>query len=229
MVGGTGRVGIGACGGAAAAGVKCRTARSLGSLLRPVGYAVHRNSGIDLDAIGESPFGQAKMLAAASGVVLVSSGSGSAITGGGGPCGGAGGMNAGSVAAAGAGGPLGGGGVDGGVIIGGLLWVPGLPFWLGLGLVDAVDPRAWALPPKILIRRRRQLLGAVVVVVPTAPTTTIQIPTAIGESALKPLPLLSSLYPLWLFPPDENPDSVPHVMWSSGKSCPLRFACPSLS
>ena len=74
----------------------------------------------------------------------------------------------------------------------GLLWLSGLPFWLGLGLVDVVDRRAWALPPKKVLRRRRQLLDAVVVV-PTAPTTTMQILTAMGESALKPLPLLSSL------------------------------------
>ena len=82
----------------------------------------------------------------------------------------------------------------------GLLWLPGLPFWLGLGLVDVVDPRAWALPPKKVLRRRRQLLDAVVVV-PTAPTTTMQIPTAMGESALKPLSLLSNLYPWGFFLP----------------------------
>ena len=103
-------------------------------------------------------------------------------------------MSAGSVVVVGGGGPL--GAVEWMVesSLAGLLWLSGLPFWLGLGLglVDVVDRRAWALPPKKVLRRRRQLLDAVVVV-PTAPTTTMQIPTAMGESALKPLPLLSSL------------------------------------
>ena len=118
-------------------------------------------------------------------------------------------MNAGSFVAAGGGGPFKGGGVDGGVITGGDPVSFGVPFWLGLGLVDVVDRRAWTLHPKKVLRRCRQLLDAVVVVVvPTAP--------AMGEAALKPLPLLSSLYPWGRVPPDENPYSVPPLFWSSG-------------
>ena len=91
----------------------------------------------------------------------------------------------------------------------GILCLSGLPFWLGLGLVDVVDRRAWTLHPKKVLRRCRQLLDAVVVVVvPTAP--------AMGEAALKPLPLLSSFHPWGRGPPDENPYSVPPVCGSSG-------------
>ena len=91
----------------------------------------------------------------------------------------------------------------------------GLPLWLGLGFVDVVARRAWHLHPKKALRRCRQLVDTVVVVVvPTAPGCRRH--SAMGESSLKPLPLLSSFEPRGQLPPDETPYSVPPVRGSSG-------------
>ena len=77
----------------------------------------------------------------------------------------------------------------------GLLQLPALPLRLCLQVVevDMVDARARS-HHQIMIRRCRHLVSAVLAVV-AAPTTTMQIPTAMGAgwSPLKPMTSLSNL------------------------------------
>jgi len=78
----------------------------------------------------------------------------------------------------------------------GLLWLPALPLRLCLQVmeVDMVDPRARS-HHQIMTRRCRHLVSTPHRYMVAAPTTTLQIPTAMGAawSPLKPVPSLSSL------------------------------------